>query len=690
MNELSKETSPYLLQHANNPVHWLPWGEKALARAKQENKPVLLSIGYSACHWCHVMAHESFEDTTTAQLMNELFINVKVDREERPDLDKIYQSAHSMLTNRSGGWPLTLFLTPDEQMPIFAGTYFPVQPRHGLPSFRQLLQRINEIHQTRQQDISKQIASMREAYTQMAEQDKHTAAELNSLPLDVARNQIEKQFDKQYGGFSGAPKFPHPAIIDRALRHWAMTLSNDQEDKNILHTAVFSLERMASGGLFDHLGGGFCRYSTDEKWMIPHFEKMLYDNAPLLWLNAQAWCITHDEQHLDATTETADWVIREMQSASGGYYSAQDADSEGVEGKYYVWNNQQIEQSLGQDSSAFCKRFGLDHPANFEGQWHLHACQNYKELAEEFNTTESSVRKKLLENRLKLFTERNKRIHPGIDKKILTSWNGLMIEGMAKAGRLLQCEDYIDSAMRAAIFIKKNMWLHGRLKATSKDGKSHLNAYLDDYAFLLIGLLELLQAKWDNELLTWAEDIGNVLIEQFEEKNIGGFFFTSHDHEKLIQRSKSYNDDATPSGNGIAASALLQLGYLTANTHYLEAAERCLKATWHSMSQSAISHCSLLNALGSYLKPPFVIILRGNDKDLQSWLALTKARYMPTTMIFTIASGIDITGSLADKKAIEGACAYVCEGTTCRSPITSINDFEDLINTLHFHSTGAI
>jgi hypothetical protein len=685
MNELSEETSPYLLQHANNPVHWLPWGEKALNLAKQENKPVLLSIGYSACHWCHVMAHESFEDLTTAQLMNELFINIKVDREERPDLDKIYQTAHSMLTNRPGGWPLTLFLTPDEQMPIFAGTYFPNQPRHGLPSFKQLLERISEIYKTKQEDISKQNKSIREAFAHMAEHSKHPTSELSGLPLDVARNQIEQQFDKEYGGFSDAPKFPHPAIIDRALRHWAKTASNDQADMAILHTAIFSLERMASGGLFDHLGGGFCRYSTDEEWMIPHFEKMLYDNGPLLWLNAQAWCITHDDQHLDAATETADWVMREMQSPDGGYYSAQDADSEGIEGKFYIWDNEQIEQVLGKNNcEIFCRRFGLDRPANFEGNWHLHAYLNYKELANEFNTTASTIRKQLRENRLKLFKQRNNRVHPGLDDKILTSWNGLMIEGMAKAGRLLQSENYIDSAMFAASFIKNNMWCEGRLKASSKNGKSHLNAYLDDYAFLLSGLLELLQARWDNELLAWAKDIGDVLIEQFEDKDNGGFFFTSHDHEKLIQRSKLYNDDATPSGNGIAVSALLQLGHLTANTHYLDAAERCLTVAYNSMSQSAVSHCTLLNALETFLKPPQVIIVRGNKKDLQGWQELTQGQYMPTTMIYMIPTGIDLAGSLADKQALSSVCAYICEGTTCKPAITRFDEFAALVNGLSF------
>ncbi len=342
MNQLSQETSPYLLQHADNPVAWQAWNPEALARARAENKPILLSIGYSACHWCHVMAHESFEDPETAALMNDWFINIKVDREERPDLDKIYQSAHSLLTERPGGWPLTVFLTPDEQMPIFAGTYFPGEPRYGMPSFRQLLAHVHDIWLHRKEDIDKQSASLHDVF-QRLQKTQQSDIQLHAMPLDVARRQIEQQFDAREGGFSGAPKFPHPAILQFALQQGA---NNEQPDPRLLHCAVFSLQKMASGGIFDHLGGGYCRYSTDEHWMIPHFEKMLYDNGPLLWLDSQAFCTTGDIQLYDAAIETGDWVMRDMQSPEGGYYSALDADSEGEEGKFYVWDKAEIKNLL--------------------------------------------------------------------------------------------------------------------------------------------------------------------------------------------------------------------------------------------------------------------------------------------------------------------------------------------------------
>ena len=677
MNKLSAETSPYLLQHANNPVHWFPWGAEALNKARNEQRPILLSIGYSACHWCHVMAHESFEDEDTANIMNELFVNIKVDREERPDLDKIYQTAHSMLTNRPGGWPLTVFLTPDEHMPIFAGTYFPRIPRHGLPAFTQLLHHINEVYQTRTEDIAKQNASIREAYERMANLDKHTANELTSIPLDTARNQIEYQFDSREGGFSNAPKFLHPSIIDRAMQHWARTCQTLKSDPRILHTAVFSLQKMTSGGLFDHLGGGFCRYSTDDQWMIPHFEKMLYDNGPLLWLNTQAWCITQDIRYFDAAIETADWIMSEMQSAEGGYYSAQDADSEGEEGKYYTWTPDQIKQHLDETSfHQFSRRFGLDRLANFEGAWHLHAYMNYQELADELGTDADSQRIQLKKSRDILFKAREKRVHPGLDNKILTSWNGLMIRGMAYAGRILGRDDFINSAARAATFIKIRLWHDHRLLASHKDGKSHLNAYLDDYAFLLYGLLELLQARWNNDTYIWALEIADALIAHFEDKNNGAFFFTSHDHEQLIQHLKTYNDEAIPSGNGVAVLALNRLGYLSGRTQYIDAAERSLKAAWQAINQAPVSHCSYISALDDFLTPPNILIVRSHADDHQQWINVVKNRYLPSTLIFTIPADEVPHESLIDKTAGDTTRAYPCIGYQCNK---SLNHYDELL-----------
>ena len=678
MNSLAQETSPYLLQHADNPVDWHPWNAQTLARARDENRPILLSIGYSACHWCHVMAHESFEDPATAALMNQWFINIKVDREERPDLDKIYQNAHSMLTERPGGWPLTVFLTPDDHMPVFAGTYFPPEPRYGMPSFKQLLEQIHAIWLHRQADIAKQGAALKSAFERI-NQSVQTDGQLNAIPLDVARRQIEQQFDSREGGFSGAPKFPHPSIIQRAMRHWASSAANLKPDPRMLHCAVYSLHKMAAGGIFDHLGGGFCRYSTDAHWMIPHFEKMLYDNGPLLWLNAQACRITGEAQLYDAAIETGEWVMREMQSAQGGYYSALDADSEGEEGRFYVWRPDQVRDILGDaDYPLFAARFGLDREANFEGAWHLHAWQDYAALADSFDLDPQTVRQRLGEMRNKLFSARENRVHPGLDDKVLTSWNGLMIEGMATAGMLLQRDDFIASATRAADFARETLWCDGRLYATSKDGKPRLNAYLDDYAFLLSGLIALLQAHWAKAHFDWACNIADTLIEQFEAGD-GGFFFTSHDHEELIMRNKSFADDAMPSGNGVAARALIALGYLAGETRYLDAAERCLKAGWQSLNQHPISHCSLLEALQDYLTPPEIIILRGEADELPHWREASASHYLSSTLIFAIDNQQRLSGALAEKHPQGGACAYICEGSVCQPAVLELDIYKQHI-----------
>ncbi len=685
MNRLRTETSPYLLQHADNPVDWMPWSEEALQMARDQNKPILLSIGYSACHWCHVMAHESFEDPPTAEIMNRLFINIKVDREERPDLDKIYQNAHSILTSRPGGWPLTVFLTPHDHMPIFAGTYFPKTPRHGLPAFTQLLENVAHAYETRKDDILQQNASLKRVFRQIESQSGSASAHLGSLPLDVARNQIEQQFDSRFGGYSSAPKFPHPAIIHRALRHWGRTQASGNADSRILHTALFSLERMASGGIFDHLGGGFCRYSTDEQWMIPHFEKMLYDNGPLLWLYTQAWGISRNGIFKDTAKETAAWVARDMQAADGGFYSAVDADSEGEEGKFYVWDAETIASQLDSgDYALFAHRFGLDRPPNFEGCWHLHAYHSYKELASQSNSQEDEIRFRLLDARARLFEIREQRPHPGLDNKILASWNGLMIRAMAHAGRQFAEDAYADAAMAAAEYIHDHMWKNGRLLATSRQGHAHLNAYLDDYAFMLSGLIELLQVRWQSRWLNWAIQLADTLIEQFEDTEHGGFFFTSHDHEQLIQRTKDFSDDAIPSGNGIAAESLLLLGYLLAEPRYTDAAERCLKAAWDTINQAAISHCSLLGALDSYLQPPKIVILRGPEQQFGDWLAPTRERYTPECYFFAIPDHSELPAPLAEKTAADSVLAYVCQGMQCNPPIGSQEEWKAFVDDCAF------
>lgn len=685
-NSLNHESSPYLLQHANNPVNWLAWSTDALSLAKQTNKPILLSIGYSACHWCHVMAHESFEDQVTANVMNELFINIKVDKEERPDLDKIYQNAHSLLTERPGGWPLTVFLTPDTHMPIFAGTYFPKDAKHGLPAFTSLLRQISDIWQSRKLDIQQQSNSLQSTYQRIYDSSKPIDTDFNHAVIDIARNQIEKQFDSKNGGFSGAPKFPHPAILEFALKHWCNTKRAHQPDPRILHSAIFTLEKMADGGVFDHLGGGFCRYSTDETWMIPHFEKMLYDNGPLLSIYSQSWKISSNPLFYSAATETADWTIREMQSPDGGYYSAQDADSEGVEGKFFVWSQDEINNLLNsftQNSDVstesidiFKERFGLNLSENFEGLWHLHGYEPEERLANKHQQNPKELHQQLLSIRKQLFKHRENRIHPDTDTKVLCSWNGLMIHGMSITGRLLNKPEYTESATRAAYFLKEHCWKDNQLFASTKDGKTTLNAYIDDYAFLIYGLLELLQNKWDNELYAWTLELANKLLADFEDTEYGGFFFTSHGHEDLIQRLKSFSDDAIPSGNAIAALSLNRLGYLSGNPEYIKSAEKCLRSAWTAMNNAPISHCALLNALGEHLTPPNILIMRTISKDEKNWPAITQQHYLPFTMVYNIPADQTPHSTLSEKTVSDTSQAYPCSGKQCHEPIKTESELQ--------------
>ena len=675
-NLLQHESSPYLLQHSDNPVHWLAWNTESLALAALKNKPILLSIGYSACHWCHVMAHESFADENTAKVMNELFINIKVDKEERPDLDKIYQNAHSLLTERPGGWPLTVFLTPDSHMPIFAGTYFPKHAKHGLPAFTSLLEQISDIWKSRKSDIQQQSKALQSTYQRIYESSKPEDVAFDYTVIDIGRNQVEQQFDSKNGGFSGAPKFPHPAIIEFAIKQWCYTKKAGQIDPRLLHSAIFTLEKMADGGLFDHLGGGFCRYSTDETWMIPHFEKMLYDNGPLLSLYSQSWKLNANPLFHNAATETADWTIREMQSPNGGYYAAQDADSEGEEGKFFAWSQHEMDNQLNYISqldenikaesiTIFKQRFGLNDSSNFEGSWHLHGYKKESDLAKEHQQDESDLFHQLFLIRQKLFKHRENRVHPATDTKILCAWNGLMIHGMAAAGRALNKTEYTDSATSAAYFIKEHCWINDQLFASTKDGKASLNAYIDDYAFLLYGLLELLQNKWDNNLYEWALQLADKLLSDFEDPKFGGFYFTSHNHEDLIQRLKTFSDDAIPSGNAIAALVLNRLGHLSGNNNYITAAENCLKSAWSSISNAPISHCALLNALGEFFNPPDILIMRPIADDENKWQAITQEYYLPFTLVYNIPADQTPHSTLSNKVASHTSLAYPCTGKQC-------------------------
>ena len=674
-NTLSSETSPYLLQHADQPVHWQPWGEAALALARQQNKPILLSIGYSSCHWCHVMAEESFNDRDTAGLMNRYFINIKVDREERPDLDRIYQQAHAMLTDRPGGWPLTVFLDPRDQMPFFAGTYFPDQPRHGLPAFRQLLDHIHQVWQTRQDDIARQSQSLREAMAKAA-----APAATGALPgsdlLDICRNQIEQQFDSQHGGFSQPPKFPHPAIIGRALRHWAYSHAQ-QDDKAILHCAIYTLYRVIEGGVFDHLGGGFFRYATDAQWMIPHFEKMLYDNGPLLSLCSQAWAVTADPRFHNAAVATADWVMREMQAEDGGYFTALDADGPQGEGDYYLWDRDEILNALEEDlRERFRLRHGLDQSANFAGKWHLYGHRSEADIARETDTDIAAVFSQLANARKQALKLRRQRPMPMRDEKILTAWNGLMIAGMATCGRLLGQAHYIDSALRAARFLHAHCFDGKRLLATFKDGKARFDATLDDYAGLLTGLLALLQAKWDNSLYAWALQLADTLIEDFEDRENGGFFFTSHHHEALIQRPRVLHDEATPSGAGLACIALTRLGYLAGEQGYLDSVEHCLQGAGATIRQAPVAHCTLLTALQETLSPPQILIVRSQNDDRSRCDRLSYQKYLPDMLIFHLPASEVPPAPLDSKVAMASSCAYPCTGFRCDPPLQGIDAIE--------------
>ena len=662
-NRLAKETSPYLLQHADNPVDWYPWGEEAFARARETGKPVLLSIGYSACHWCHVMAHESFEDEATAELMNELFINVKVDREERPDIDKIYQTAHQLITQRGGGWPLTMFLDGDDQRPFFGGTYFPKEARYGMPAFGDLLKNIASYYEQKRDEVRQQSSRLLDVFGRLAPAPATDSEALSDAPLALARNTFEQTLDREFGGFGSAPKFPHPTTIDRLLRHWRSTANDTEPDVEALFMAALTLARMAEGGLFDHVGGGFYRYSVDQYWQIPHFEKMLYDNGPLLAVYAQAAVATGDTLFADAANATADWMLADMRDDNGGFYATRDADSEGHEGLFYLWDPDEVRELLDDNYEVFAKRFGLNTDANFEGRWHL-------TVREQVTEDEAVVINKA---KRVLLARRDTRVAPGRDEKQLTSWNALAIRGLAIAGRALERPDLIDAAADAVEFLRDNLMRDGRLLASYKDGEARFAAYLDDHAFLLDALLELLQARWNTQHLEFAQQLAELLLKHFEDKDDGGFWFTANDHEQLIHRSKPLADEAVPSGNGVAAFALQRLGFLLGETTYLDAAERTLRAAWRAISEVPHGHVSLLTALEEYLEHPEIVVIRGANDEISRWRDSAAKIYAPRRLVFAISEDeAGLPGALADRKPLDGeTVAYRCLGTHCEMPVTT-------------------
>jgi uncharacterized protein len=675
-NHLTSQTSPYLLQHAHDPVEWYTWGDEAFERARLEEKPIQLSIGYLACHWCHVMQAESFQDEPTALLLNKHFINIKVDREERPDVDRIYQAAQQMLTQRSGGWPLTMFLTHDDRRPFFGGTYFPRDARHGLPAFADILRRVAEYYRLHAAELRQQNDALMSAFADLTPPPPPRDTQLSDAPLKASRELLGRTFDGQSGGFGPAPKFPHPKTIERLLRDWQATSGRTQPDLQALYMATLTLRRMGEGGINDQLGGGFSRYSVDAHWMIPHFEKMLYDNGSLLAVYADAAVATGDAFYADTAAQTADWVIRDMQSPEGGYYSSFDADSDGHEGKFYVWTRAEVRQALTErEYAAFAARFGLDRDPNFEGQWHLHIFNSLEEITRQQKLAPDELEPLLESARAKLLARRGTRIWPARDEKILTSWNALMIRGMALASRSLRRADLEQSATRALRFIHSRLWRGDRLLATYKDGRAHLNAYLDDYAFLADAILELQQTRFNSDELQFARELLEVVLRHFEDPDGGGFFFTSDDHEQLIHRSKSFADEATPAGNGVAAFVLQRMGHLLGETRYLEAAERATRAAWLAMEKYPHAHTTLLSALEELLNPPETIILRGEESEIRSWARELHKLYVPRRMVLAIpANAQGLPSALADKTPAAGstATAYICRGNTCSAPIDSL------------------
>ena len=667
-NRLAEASSPYLRQHADNPVEWYPWDEEALREARDSGRPILLSIGYAACHWCHVMARESFEDPATAALMNRLYVNIKVDREERPDLDKLYQTAQMLLTQRGGGWPLTLFLTPDERIPFFGGTYFPPEPRHGLPAFSQILERVAAWYGENAEELSKQNESVRDALRQI-HQSPRAASWPEGLEADVVEG-LARSFDARDGGFGGAPKFARPTQLQWLLR---------QEDPRARHMATHTLSRMAESGIQDHAGGGFYRYSVDARWMIPHFEKMLYGQALLLPLYAEAWRQTEALPLRAAAEGIVSFATRELQDESDGFYSSLDADSEGEEGKFYLWTPEEVRALIPEERyPAFAFRFGLDRPANFEGRWHLHGFRTMTEVAAHVGQQEERLQRMFKEDLRCLSEARSSRIRPGLDDKMLTSWNGLMIRGLVLASRLLDEPDWLRHAEAAFDFVRERLWDGRRLRASFSQGAARLNAYLDDYAFMLEAALLLLQSRWSREDLKFAERLAEVIAERFADPE-GGLFFTSNDHEELLVRPRLLADDVAPSGCSVACEGLTRIGHLLARGDWVELAERTLASARGAIVQSPQEHARFLEARLMVERPPAQIILRGSGPELERWRVVAQCRDVRADCYAIPEGEDDLPPALRDKPARGEPVAYVCVGPTCEEPIRSLDAFKERV-----------
>ena len=685
INRLSKETSPYLQQHASNPVDWYPWGEEALNKARTEKKPILLSIGYSACHWCHVMAHESFEDDKTAKIMNKYFINIKVDREERPDLDKIYQTSQILLNQKSGGWPLTMFISHENHAPFFGGTYFPNEAKYNLPSFKELLIKVQEYYKNNYEEILKHNKSVIKALESIHKTDNQNIKIEENIEIKYLKN-IKKIFDPVMGGFGSAPKFPQPSTIMHTFNYYEyLKTENEEERKTAINMSIHSLVAMQEGGINDQLDGGFFRYSVDDVWMIPHFEKMLYDNACLLECYCKAYQLTKNKKFYDTAKKTADWLINEMQSTDGGFYSSIDADSDDGEGQYYVWDKDNVKKCLDEKSyNIFSEYFGLNKKENFEKKHHLYVSYNLKEDFKNRKKNINPENKKILDKSInKLHKIRNKRKKPFIDKKILTSWNALAINSLLEFYKISKNSLYLNKSEKALYFLIKNMFRENSINATYKDGVSHINAYLDDYAFLINAFLNFLSIKWNNIFFKNTIFLSDLLISKFFDNENGGFFFTSNDHEILIQKPKPTADEAFPSGNSIAAKSLLKVGYLMNNTKYLDAAESVYKYSSTQINDSPNSHSSLLDSYLLLKKPYTIIILKtANSSKITKWqnqIDKINKFYIDCYYITDENTGYK---NIDDKLVLDDVTAYICNDFTCEKPITNINDFISRINLL--------
>jgi len=664
-NRLIHETSPYLQQHAHNPVDWYPWGEEALVRARREDKPIFLSIGYSACHWCHVMERESFENPDIARLMNESFINVKVDREERQDLDQIYMTSVQLMTQH-GGWPMSVFLTPELE-PFYGGTYFPPDDRMGMPSFKRILMGVAHAWKTKREEVRKSGKQLTQA---MEEMNRSTVAQgqeqaLSLSLVDEAVTAYSKAYDSTYGGFGKAPKFFHTMELRLLLRHWKRTSASSS-----LKMVTETLERISTGGIYDHLGGGFHRYSTDAQWLVPHFEKMLYDNALLLELYLEAFQATKNSEFSRVATETLNYVLREMTSPDGGFYSTQDADTEGEEGKFYVWRLEQIFKTLDNGlAEQFCDAFGVTHEGNWEGKNILHRRSSTGDVP-------------LAAAQRKLFAARAERKAPFRDEKILVSWNGWMIHSMALGFQVLGDERYLREAEKASDFIlqqlssKKNS---GRILLHAyKDGKARFSAYLDDYASFVYALVTLYEASFDIKWVKAAVELSQTLMDEFWDPTQATFFYTARTHEKLITRPRDFHDGATPSGSSMAFTSLIRLGRLTANDRWLRASEEGLAQYAHLMKTMPNATAQALIALDSLINRPMEIVIAAGDSEdeREEGLKLIREKFLPNKVVLLVAKEAEkVAPLLLGKKALKGKLTtYICENFSCKAPLLGVEE----------------